>query len=119
MNTQASPSTSAGCGSRIASALGAPEIARVTPFQHRIGAVVAELQPGEVVSYQEVARRAGSSRASRAVGAFLAEFGDGLPWWRVVHKRGALSARTRSRQRARLSEEGVDVVSDQVMAPVA
>jgi methylated-DNA-protein-cysteine methyltransferase-like protein len=90
----------------------------LTPFQLRIRDVVAALQPGEVVSYQEVARRAGSSRAPRAVGAFLAEFGDGLPWWRVVHKDGTLSAPNRRKQRARLIEEGVDVVDGRVVAPV-
>jgi alkylated DNA nucleotide flippase Atl1 len=56
----------------------------VTPFQDRIRAVVGALQPGEVVSYQEVARRAGRPGAARAVGALLADHGDGLPWWRVT-----------------------------------
>jgi methylated-DNA-protein-cysteine methyltransferase related protein len=89
-------------------------VSDLTELQRRIHAVMLELQPGEVVSYGEVARRAGRPGRARAVGSFLAEFGDGLPWWRVVHRDGSLAApNTRAQQRA-LRAEGVDVMRNRV-----
>jgi alkylated DNA nucleotide flippase Atl1 len=81
-------------------------------------AVVAALQPGEVVSYSEVGRRAGNHRWARAVGAFLAEHGDGLPWWRVVHRDGSLSAPDRRLQQRKLEAEGVEVHAGRVVGGV-
>ena len=90
----------------------------MTPLQRRIRDAVTTLQRGEVVSYQEIARRAGRPGAARAVGAFLAERGDGLPWWRVVHKDGSLSAPNTREQRRRLIAEGVEVVAGRVVSGV-
>ena len=90
----------------------------MTPLQSRIHDVVAALQPGEVVSYREVARRAGNPRWARAVGGFLAEHGDGLPWWRVVHSTGQLSAPDKVQQRRRLVLEGVDIADGCVLGGV-
>ncbi len=42
-----------------------------TPFAHRVYQVVAGLGPGECLSYGEVAARAGSPRAARAVGNLM------------------------------------------------
>jgi alkylated DNA nucleotide flippase Atl1 len=81
-------------------------------------AVIAALQPGEVVSYSEVGRRAGNYRWARAVGAFLAEQGDGLPWWRVVHRDGSLSAPDRRLQRRKLEAEGVEIQDGRVVGGV-
>jgi alkylated DNA nucleotide flippase Atl1 len=90
----------------------------MTELAERIRREVAALQPGEVVSYSEVARRVGSWRWARAVGSALAEAGDGLPWWRVVHRDGTLSAPNRAEQRRRLEAEGVDVVDGRVAGGV-
>lgn len=90
----------------------------MTPLQERFHATVRSLQEGEVVSYREVARRAGSPGAARAVGAFLAEHGHDVPWWRVVHSDGSLSAPNRSEQRRRLVAEGVDVDGGRVVSGV-
>ncbi len=68
-------------------------------------AVIAALQPGEVVTYGEVAVRAGRPGAARAVGALLARDGTGLPWWRVVRSGGGLAQG--ERQAALLRAEGV------------
>ena len=87
----------------------------MTPLHQRFRRVVAQLQPGEVVSYAEAARRAGSSRWARALGGFLREHGDGLPWWRVVHRDGTLSAPDRADQRRRLEAEGVEIERDRVV----
>jgi len=45
------------------------------PFADAVRRVVRDLQRGDVVSYGEVARRAGHPRAARAVGNVLAEIG--------------------------------------------
>ncbi len=89
-------------------------MSELTPFQARIRAAVLALQPGEVVSYQEVARRAGRPGAPRAVGAFLAAHGHDVPWWRVVRKDGSLASPNRREQRRRLVAEGVEVENARV-----
>lgn len=75
-------------------------------FVETVMAVVRDLNRGEVVSYGEVARRAGYPRAARAVGNVLATT-HGLPWWRVVRANGELAAGSRQEQARRLRREGV------------
>jgi alkylated DNA nucleotide flippase Atl1 len=87
----------------------------MTPLQHRFRAVVADLAPGEVVSYGEVARRAGRRGAARAVGGFLAAHGADLPWWRVVRADGTLADHKVGEQSRRLRSEGVEVVQGRVV----
>lgn len=88
----------------------------MTPLQQRIRDVVADLARAEVVSYGEVARRAGRRGAARAVGAFLAEHGADLPWWRVVRAEGTLAVHKPTEQARRLRAEGVEVVDGRVLA---
>ncbi|MEY2423086.1 MAG: methylated-DNA-protein-cysteine methyltransferase related protein [Acidimicrobiaceae bacterium] len=90
----------------------------MTPLQERFRQVVRALQPGEVVSYREVARRSGNPRWARAVGAFLAEHGHDVPWWRVVHTDGGLSAPDAADQRRRLRAEGVEIDGERVIGGV-
>ncbi len=87
----------------------------MTPLQERFRAVVAELEPGEVVSYGEVARRAGRPGAGRSVGGFLAEHGSSLPWWRVVRADGSVASPNRREQERRLRAEGVEVRAGRVL----
>lgn len=87
----------------------------MTPLQQRFRVVVADLEVGEVVSYGEVARRAGRPGAARAVGGFLAEHGGDLPWWRVVRADGSLAVHKPSEQQRRLRAEGVEVVDGRVL----
>jgi methylated-DNA-protein-cysteine methyltransferase related protein len=93
----------------------AREHPRVTPLQLRFRAAVADLAVGEVVSYGEVARRAGRRGAARAVGGFLAEHGADLPWWRVVRADGSLAAHKPREQSRRLRAEGVEIVGHRVV----
>lgn len=67
-----------------------------------------------MVSYGEIARRAGRPGAARAVGAFLAEHGGDLPWWRVVRASGSVAPHKPVEQARRLRAEGVEVVGDRV-----
>lgn len=70
--------------------------------------MVRDLRKGEVVSYGEVARRAGYPRAARAVGNVLAT-SMGLPWWRVVRANGELAAHSGDEQARRLRREGIAI----------
>ena len=65
----------------------------MTKFQMKVYKAVEQIPCGRVVTYGEVARMAGSSRASRAVGNILHKnpFFGVVPCHRVVHADGALA----------------------------
>lgn len=75
--------------------------------------VLQSLEPGEVVSYGEVAEQAGFPGAARAVGNVLKTV-DGLPWWRVVAANGRLVPGGEQRQTELLTAEGVEVKNGKV-----
>lgn len=75
-----------------------------TSFTKAVRAVVASTQPGEVMTYGEVAQEAGFPGAARGVSAALR--GAGLPWWRVVAAGGRIVAPSADEQIARLRDEG-------------
>jgi methylated-DNA-protein-cysteine methyltransferase related protein len=87
----------------------------VTEFQDRVVALVEALQPGEVVTYGELAREAGRPGAARAVGNIMAT-SDGLPWWRVVRADGRLVPGNEAEQARRLRAEGLVVRNGRVYA---
>ena len=76
--------------------------------------VLEALEPGEVVSYGEVAEQAGFPGAARAVGNLL-KHTDGLPWWRVVAANGRLVPGGEERQANLLRAEGVEVSNGRVV----
>ncbi|MEC9467864.1 MAG: MGMT family protein [Actinomycetota bacterium] len=80
----------------------------VTPFEADVAAVLDALQPGQVVSYGEVAAESGHPGAHRAVGRFLRDHG-GHHWWRVVTSTGRLVPGHEEVQARLLAAEGVDV----------
>ena len=82
--------------------------AAISSFPEAVRAIVRDLGRGEVVSYGEVARRAGYPRAARAVGNVLAS-SMGMPWWRVVRANGELAAHSGDEQARRLRREGIPV----------
>ncbi|TME82081.1 MAG: MGMT family protein [Chloroflexi bacterium] len=86
-------------------------------FVEAVRAVVRDVGRGQVVSYGEVARRAGYPRAARAVGNVLAN-SLGLPWWRVVRANGELAAHGREEQARRLRREGVAVRDGRCQPPL-
>jgi methylated-DNA-protein-cysteine methyltransferase-like protein len=83
-------------------------------FHARVMAVLAALEPGEVVSYGEVAAQAGYPGAARAVGSVLAH-SDGVPWWRVVMASGRLAPGKEATQARLLRQEGVTVRDGRVV----
>jgi methylated-DNA-protein-cysteine methyltransferase-like protein len=80
----------------------------------RILDVIRALQPGEVVTYGDIAEVAGYPKMSRLVGRILALTDDDLPWWRVVNSVGRLVPGNEREQTALLKAEGVQVDSGKV-----
>lgn len=62
-------------------------------FRVRVIATVTKISKGKVMTYGEVARRAGAPRAARAVGAIMAENRNrNIPCHRVIRGDGTLGA---------------------------
>lgn len=88
----------------------------MTPFEDAVAQVLHALEPGDVVTYGEVAAEAGYPGRARAVGRILAEVGDEFPWWRVVTASGRLVPGHEAEHARRLLAEGVAVVDGRVTA---
>lgn len=86
----------------------------MSEFYQAIYDVVRSVPDGMVVTYGQVARLAGKSRAARQVGYALAALPEGhdVPWHRVVNAKGEISKRAKfgyeDYQRILLEEEGVE-----------
>lgn len=83
-----------------------------TPFQRRVIAVVRRIPPGRVATYGDIAGRAGSPRAARAVGTIMRDCRDpSVPCHRVIGAAGALGGYGRNLQvkRELLRAEGIEV----------
>lgn len=83
-------------------------------FYDRVYAFIANVPPGRVVTYGQVAFELGAPTASRAVGYALHHLPGtsvDVPWWRVVNSAGRISHGSRGSaadiQRERLEAEGV------------
>ena len=85
----------------------------MTQFQSRVWSVVRRISRGKTLTYAEVARRAGSPRAYRAVGNFLKNYDAReitMPCHRVVASRGIGGYRWGiAKKRALLKKEGVKI----------
>ncbi|MGD2060281.1 MAG: MGMT family protein [Acidimicrobiia bacterium] len=86
----------------------------MTDFEEAVTAVISALEPGDVVTYGEVAAEAGYPGAARAVGTLLSK-SEGLPWWRVVGSGGRIRTPVEAGQIRRLTDEGVLVVDGRVV----
>jgi len=81
---------------------------------------LAQVPPGNVVSYGQLADFAGLGRAARWVGRTLSQLpaDSGLPWHRVLGANGRLSLPVGSpsgdEQRARLRSEGLSILNNRV-----
>lgn len=65
-------------------------------FWTRVIKIVKGIQPGQTMSYGEVARQAGNARAARAVGAIMRRnFDPSIPCHRVVRADGAVGGYNR------------------------
>ena len=86
--------------------------------EERIWRVVADIPPGSVASYGQVAELAGIPGGARRVGRCLSRLPaeTRLPWHRVVNAAGGISlpGTAGRRQRQRLLDEGVAFEGDRV-----
>jgi len=84
-------------------------------FSEKVFQVVSKIPKGRTLSYKEVARKAGSSKACRAVGNLMATHNiKGLPCHRVIKSDGTLGGYKGSfnekivkEKREKLRKEGV------------
>ncbi len=80
-------------------------------FTQKVKAVVRKIPKGSVLTYKEVAERAGNSKASRAVANIMAaNYDPDVPCHRVVRTDGKLGGYNRGgidAKRAILQAEGV------------
>ena len=74
--------------------------------------MITAIPAGEVMSYGDVATRAGL-RSGRIVGRVLAE-SHGLPWHRVIRADGTPTPHLAARQIALLRAEGVRFVNGRI-----
>ena len=81
-----------------------------TSFRERVEVLMAQVPPGQVTTYGDLAGLAGQANASRIVGG-IAHFGNqDLPWHRLVNRFGGLAAGFhggREAQAQLLEQEGV------------
>jgi alkylated DNA nucleotide flippase Atl1 len=84
---------------------------RIDPEEYveAVLAVVERIPRGRVCTYgaiaEEVGRRLGGG-GPRQVGAVLARYGGGVPWWRVVRADGSLPPSHQAEARPDYLEEG-------------
>lgn len=82
---------------------------KTSNFREHVFAVVKKIPKGKVLTYQEVARRAGSPNAFRAVGNILTtNYDKTIPCHRVIRSDGKLGGYNRGAdaKRAILKKEG-------------
>ena len=81
----------------------------MTPFEAAVRGVLLATEPGEVLTYGEVAAEAGYPGAARAVGNYLRRTTDEVPWHRVVSAGGRIVSRCAQDQMRLLREEGLTI----------
>ena len=81
----------------------------VTELERAVDRVLRSLEPGDVMTYGEVAAEAGYPGRARAVGHILARSDGEYSWWRVVAAGGRRAPGKEREQGRRLRAEGVDV----------
>ncbi|HSL26229.1 MAG TPA: MGMT family protein [Acidimicrobiia bacterium] len=81
----------------------------MTDFEAAVLELLRSLEPGEVVTYGEVAELAGYPGRARAVGRVLASTEEDVPWWRVVGHGGRLISPNPAEQARLLRREGYSI----------
>ena len=83
----------------------------MSEFSEKVKKVVKKIPKGKVLTYQEVAKRAGNNRAARAVANIIAKnYDPAIPCHRVIRSDGRLGGYNRggeAKKRAILLSEGV------------
>lgn len=83
------------------------------PFKKSVYAVVAKIEKGKVLTYKQVAEKAGYKNAYRAVGALMSKnYNSHIPCHRVIRSDGRIGNYNRGGQDAKikkLQEEGYTI----------
>ena len=91
----------------------------MTLFEEKVLAVVKKIPTGKVMTYGEVARKAGKVGASRAVGSIMAKNANkDVPCHRVVRSDGAIGEYNGLQGKDKallLKKEGVRFLGDKVL----
>ena len=88
-------------------------MAEAPSFFASVYALVAQIPPGFVASYGQLARMLGAPRAARQVGWAMRKCPDELPWQRVVKADGSIAGGGYAElRRALLEAEGVPFLPD-------
>ncbi len=82
-------------------------------FEDAVTEVLRATQPGDLMTYGEVASEAGYPGAARAVGTLLRRV-PGLPWWRIISSTGRLLPRLQQEQAEMLRTEGHRIVKGRI-----
>lgn len=90
----------------------------VPAWAQEVAAVVCAIPRGQVLSYSQVALRAGMPGNPRGVVRAL-KLLKGVPWWRVVRADRTLAKEVASSQGPRLRREGVKVEGRKVLPKAA
>lgn len=93
---------------------GRPVDTEGTAFDTAVAKVLDALEPGDVVTYGEVATEAGYPGRARAVGRLLSTSDGAFAWWRVVTASGRLVPGHEAEHARRLVEEGVEIRNGRV-----
>lgn len=73
---------------------------RKLSFKEKVLAVVKKIPRGQVLTYQEVAQKAGQPKAYRAVGNILAQnYNPTIPCHRVIRSNGQIGGYNRGREK--------------------
>lgn len=89
-------------------------------YKDSVFLALSQIPAGRVITYGELARRAGMPNGARLVGRILGELpaDSGLPWHRVINAQGKISFAPDSAafntQSDRLRQEGVECVGGKI-----
>jgi len=86
----------------------------LTEFTQAILDVVDAIEPGDIMTYGEVASEINQPGAARAVGSVLRRHGSEVPWWRVVAASGRLVPGSERRHAKHLAADGIAVKNGRV-----
>lgn len=80
-------------------------------FKEKVLAVVSKIPKGQTLTYKQVASRAGSPGAARAVGTIMKNnFNDSIPCHRVVRSDGKVGGYNRGGRQAKIKKLRVEGV---------
>jgi len=83
-------------------------------FEAAVTAVIRSIEPGDIMTYGEVAELAGFPGRPRGVGHLLRVTTEHLPWWRVVGAGHRITSPSPEEQAEHLRAEGWEVTDRRV-----